>query len=88
MLTLREKFIAYFVSVNLVGILDNQPQEAIDGTLNKMLMTRMRGLSEREVCEIIEEINEEMLVSTNTMNTLEKIKKGRVKRSDWREDLR
>ena len=88
MLTLREKFIAYFVATNIVGVLDNQPQEAIDGTLDKILMTRMRGLSEREVGEIIEEITEEMLVSTNTMNTLEKIKKGRVKRNDWREELR
>ena len=88
MLTVREKFIAYFVSVNIVGVLDNQPQEAIDGTLDKILMTRMRGLSEREVGEIIEQLNDEFLVSTNTMNTLEKIKKGRVKRNDWRKDLR
>ena len=88
MLTLREKFIAYFVSVNIVGVLDNQPQEAIDGTLDKILMTRMRGLSEREVGEIIEQLNDEFLVSTNTMNTLHKIKKSKVKRNDWRKDLR
>ena len=88
MLTLREKFIAYFVATNIVGVLDNQPQEAIDGTLDKILMTRLRGLSEREVAEIIEELTDEFLVSGNTLNTLHKIKKSRVKRNDWRKDLR
>ena len=88
MLTLREKFIAHFIAVNIVGVLENQPKEAIDGTVEKILMTRMRGLSEREVVEIIEELTEEMLVSTNAMNTLQKIKKSKVKRNDWRKDLR
>ena len=50
-------------------------------------MTRLRGLSEREVAEIIEELTDEFLVSGNTLNTLHKIKKSRVKRNDWRKDI-
>ena len=88
MLTLREKFIAHFVAINIVGTLDDQPKAAIDGTVKKILMTRLRGLSEREVAEIIEELTDEFLVSGNTLNTLHKIKKSRVKRNDWRKDLK
>jgi len=88
MLTLREKFITHFISVNLIGVLDNQPQEAIDGTMEKILMTRLRDLSEREVDEIIGELNDEFLISSDVLNTLHKIKKSKVKRNDWRKDLR
>ena len=88
MLTLREKFIAHYVSINIVGTLENQPKEVIDGTVKKILMTRLRGLSEREVAEIIEELTDEFLVSGNTLNTIHKIKKSIVKRNDWRKDLR
>ena len=88
MLTLREKFIAHFVAINIVGTLDDQPKEAIDGTVEKILMTRLRGLSEREVDEIVEQLADEFLVSGNTLNTLHKIKKSRVKRNDWRKDLK
>ena len=88
MLTLREKFIAHYVSINIVGTLDDQPKEAIEGTVEKILMTRLRGLSEREVNEIIVHLADEFLVSGNTLNTLHKIKKSRVKRNDWRKDLK
>ena len=88
MLTLREKFIAHFVAVNIVGVLENQPKEAIEGTVEKILMTRLRGLSEREVDEIVEQLADEFLVSGNLSNTLDKIKKSKVKRNDWREELR
>jgi hypothetical protein len=88
MLTLREKFIAHFVAINIVGTLDDQPKEAIEGTVEKMLLTRLRGLSEREVDEIIEQLADEFLVSGNLSNTLDKIKKSKVKRNDWREELR
>ena len=88
MLTLREKFIAHYVSINIVGTLENQPKEVIDGTVKKILMTRLRGLSEREVDEIIAQLADEFLVSGNTLNTHHKIKKSRVKRNDWRKDLK
>ena len=88
MLTLREKFIAHYIVVSIVGTLENQPKEVIDGTVEKILMTRLRGLSEREVDEIIAQLADEFLVSGNTLNTLQKIKKSRVKRNDWRKDLR
>ena len=88
MLTLREKFIAHYVSINIVGTLENQPKEVIDGTVKKILMTRLRGLSEREVDEIVEQLADEFLVSGNLSNTLDKIKKSKVKRNDWREELR
>ena len=41
-----------------------------------------------DVAEIIEELTDEFLVSGNTLNTLHKIKKSRVKRNDWRKDLK
>ena len=88
MLTLREKFIAHFVAINVAGMLDNQPKEAIDAKMEKILMTRLRGLSEREVDEIIAQLADEFLVSGNLSNTLDKIKKSRVKSNDWREELR
>ena len=88
MLTLREKFIAHFVAINVAGMLDNQPKEAIDAKMEKILMTLLRGLSEREVDEIIKQLADEFLVSSNTLDTLDKIKKSRVKSNDWREDLR
>ena len=85
---ISEKFIAHFVAINVAGMLDNQPKEAIDAKMEKILMTRLRGLSEREVDEIIKQLADEFLVSSNTLDTLDKIKKSRVKSNDWREDLR
>ena len=76
------------VSINIVGTLENQPKEVIAGTVKKILMTRLRGLSEREVNEIIVQLADEFLVSGNLSNTLDKIKKSKVKRNDWREELR
>ena len=88
MLTLREKFIAHYLSTTLVGMIDKQPEEAVEAVIEGLRTTRLRNLKDSEVEEIVRELNDEFLVSGNTLNTLQKIKKSRVKRNDWRKDLR
>ena len=88
MLTLREKFIAHYLSTTLVGMIDKQPEEAVEAVIEGIRTTRLRNLKDSEVEEIVRELNDEFLVSGNTLNTLQKIKKSRVKRNDWRKDLR
>ena len=88
MLTLREKFIAHWLFTTLIGMIDKQPEEAVEAVIEGIRTTRLRNLKDSEVEEIVRELNDEFLVSGNTLNTLQKIKKSRVKRNDWRKDLR
>ena len=88
MLTSREIFIAHYLSTTIVGMIDKQPEEAVEAVIEGIRTTRLRNLKDSEVEEIVRELNDEFLVSGNTLNTLQKIKKSRVKRNDWRKDLR
>ena len=86
MLTLREKFIAHYLSTTLVGMIDKQPEEAVEAVIEGLRTTRLRNLKDSEVEEIVRELNDEFLVGGALMTGLYKTKKR--KRNDWRKDLR
>ena len=86
MLTLREKFIAHYLSTTLVGMIDNQPEEAVEAVIEGLRTTRLRHLKDSEVEEIVRDLNDEFLISGALMTGLSKTKKR--KRRDWRKDFR
>ena len=53
MLTLREKFIAHYLSTTLVGMIDKQPEEAVEAVIEGIRTTRLRNLKDSEVEEIV-----------------------------------
>ena len=82
----REKFIAHYLSTTLVGMLDKQPEEAVEAVIEGLRTTRLRNLKDSEVEEIVRELNDEFLVGGALMTGLSKTKKR--KRRDWRKDFR
>ena len=86
MLTLREKFIAHYLATMFVGMIDKQPEEAVEAVIEGLRTTRLRNLKESEVVEIVRELNDEFLVGDALMIGLSKTKKR--KRKDWRKDFR
>ena len=86
MLTLREKFIAHWLFTTLIGMIDKQPEEAVEAVIEGLRTTRLRNLKDSEVEEIVRELNDEFLVGGALMTGLSKTKKR--KRNDWRKDLR
>ena len=86
MLTDREKFIAHYLSTTLVGMIDNQPEEAVEAVIEGLRTTRLRHLKESEIEEIVRELNNEFLVSSSLLTGRHKSKKR--KRRDWRKEFR
>ena len=86
MLTLREKFIAHYLSTTLVGMIDKQPEEAVEAVIEGLRTNRLRHLKDSEVEEIVRDLNDEFLISGALMTGLSKTKKR--KRRDWRKDFR
>ena len=70
LLTDREKFIAHYLSVLVVGIMSNQSDDVIDKTVTKLRESRSRNLSEEEAIQIIRLLNEEFLLSGCLLSTL------------------
>ena len=62
-LTDREKFIAHYLSVTIVGMMDQQSNEAVGATIDKLKVSRSRKLNIEEIQKIVEDLNEEFLVS-------------------------
>ena len=62
-LTDREKFIAHYLSVLVVGIMSNQSDMAIDKTIEKLKNSRSRRLSDEEASQLVRLLNEEFLIS-------------------------
>jgi hypothetical protein len=67
-LTDREKFIAHYLSVTIIGMLDNQPTHAMQSVVEHLRGTRTRKITREEASEIIEFLNEEFLNSGALLN--------------------
>ena len=58
-LTDREKFIAHYLSVTIIGMLDNQPKSAMQKVVETLRQSRTRKITQEEAHEIIEYLNDE-----------------------------
>ena len=79
-LTEREKFIAHYLSVTIVGMMDQQSNEAVGPTIDKLKITRSRKLNIEEIQKIVEDLNEEFLVSGALLTGQHK---AREEKDDW-----
>ena len=52
-LTDREKFIAHYLSVTIIGLLDNQPRSAMSKVVETLRESRTRKITREEALEII-----------------------------------
>ena len=71
-LTDREKFIAHYLSVMVVGTLSNQSNTAMEKTVSKLKEARSRHLSEEEVDLVIRLLTEEFVLSGSWLAMLNK----------------
>ena len=67
-LTDREKFIAHYLSVTIIGMLDNQPKSAMQKVVETLRQSRTRKITQEEAHEIIEYLNDEFVNAGALLN--------------------
>ena len=67
-LTNREKFIAHYLSVTIIGMLDNQPKSAMQKVVETLRQSRTRKITQEEAHEIIEYLNDEFVNAGALLN--------------------
>tara|TARA_B100000029_G_C17533924_1_gene944186 strand:+ start:489 stop:731 length:243 start_codon:yes stop_codon:yes gene_type:complete len=67
-LTDREKFIAHYLSVTIIGMLDNQPKTAMQKVVETLRESRTRKITQEEATEIINHLNDEFLNAGALLN--------------------
>ena len=72
MLTDREKFIVHFLAVAIVGAVDGKNIKVVRETITKITNARGRNLDLDEREKIIEELNEEFMITGSCLNGLHK----------------
>ena len=72
MLTDREKFIVHFLAVAFVGAVDGKNIKVVRETITKITNARGRNLDLDEREKIIEELNEEFMITGSFLNGLHK----------------
>ena len=72
MLTDREKFIVHFLAVAIVGAVDGKNIKVVRETITKITNARGRNLDLDEREKIIEEVNEEFMITGSFLNGLHK----------------
>ena len=72
MLTDREKFIIHYLAVAIVGAVDGKNVKAVKTTINKITDARGRNLDFDEREKIIEELNQEFMITGSFLNGLKK----------------
>ena len=72
MLTDREKFIIHYLAVAIVGAVDGKNIKAVRETITKITNARGRNLDLDEREKIIEELNEEFMITGSFLNGLHK----------------
>ena len=72
MLTDREKFIVHFLAVAIVGAVDGKNIKTVRETITKITNARGRNLDLDEREKIIEELNEEFMITGSFLNGLHK----------------
>ena len=78
MLTDREKFIAHYVAVSIIGAIDKQSEEASRKVIDALHNARIRKLSWDEREEVIDELNQEFLMSKIFLDDRRKGKKDTI----------
>lgn len=78
-LTDREKFIAHYLSVTIIGMLDNQPRSAMEQVIEQLRTSRTRKISREEAMEIIEFLNNEFINSGALLNHTRREMEGKWK---------
>ena len=70
----REKFIIHLITVQMIGVMDNAPEEASAKVLDALKNARVRNLPEEEAEEIILAINEEITGAGTFLNHRRKVR--------------
>ena len=72
MLTDRERFIVHFLAVAIVGAVDGKNIKIVRETITKITNARGRNLDFDEREKIIEELNQEFMITGSFLNGLKK----------------
>ena len=72
MLTDREKFIAHYLSVAIVAAINNQASCAADRVVGELRETRIRSITFEEGQKILDELNQEFLLTGSWLNSIHK----------------
>jgi len=72
LLTDREKFIVRYLSVTIVGAIDGKNAESVKTVLNKIADARGRNLTFDEREKIIDELDQEFMITGSFLNGLHK----------------
>ena len=83
----REKFIIHLITVQMIGAMDNAPEEASAKVLDALKNARVRNLPEEEAEEIILAINEEITGAGTFLNHRRKEQEEEIYRKErekWR----
>ena len=70
----REKFIIHLITVQMIGVMENAPEEASAKVLDALKNARVRHLPEEEAEEIILAINEEITGAGTFLNHRRKVR--------------
>tara|TARA_Y100000590_G_C15105765_1_gene782982 strand:+ start:238 stop:504 length:267 start_codon:yes stop_codon:yes gene_type:complete len=70
----REKFIIHLITVQMIGVMENAPEEASAKVLDALKNARVRNLPEEEAEEIILAINEEITGAGTFLNHRRKVR--------------
>tara|TARA_Y100001936_G_scaffold141405_1_gene137958 strand:+ start:276 stop:542 length:267 start_codon:yes stop_codon:yes gene_type:complete len=70
----REKFIIHLITVQIIGVMENAPEEASAKVLDALKNARVRNLPEEEAEEIILAINEEITGAGTFLNHRRKVR--------------
>jgi len=83
----REKFIVHLITVQMIGAMDNAPEEASAKVLDTLKNARVRKLPEKEVEEILLSIDDEMQGAGTFLNHRRKEQEEKIYRKErekWR----
>jgi len=83
----REKFIVHLITVQMIGVMENAPEEASSKVLQALKNARVRKLPEKEVEEILLSIDDEMQGAGTFLNHRRKEQEEKIYRKErekWR----
>ena len=79
----REKFIIHLITVQMIGVMENAPEEASAKVLDALKNARVRNLPEEEAEEIILAINEEITGAGTFLNHRRKV----IEEKDYQKEM-
>ena len=83
----REKFIVHLITVQMIGVMENAPEEASAKVLDALKNARVRNLPEEEAEEILLSIDDEMQGAGTFLNHRRKEQEEKIYRKErekWR----